>query len=387
MSGAWGSRVSLAQRLAAQPSPPPPPPRVRQPDGSISAPVPLSLSDNLTVVLSLLLLSSDLSQIALLPASASASDRAIDGFHAPSELLLQGETLTDAASLLHARLTGRPADSSSTRVASVEHYPTLRQQWLRYTCVVVADVAAEAQLVEAASWFPLTAVLDGGVKLASAGDLARVLQSITEAQSQRAQRNIPLSLGIAANTQTLPASPSVGHLAVSLLFTSGCRILLSSSTPHSLPSTHCDKGETLTFTAHRFTRALLGLPHARPSVLALHHQAHGSQYGVHVVCHVAVDATSVVEREADESCSELVEGGGDTERTLRSYTRLRWFTQGEVEERRREDAMDTLAYECCQLAFSRMQATDTAGAQLGVPALHVEAADSNQQQPALPQAA
>ena len=191
MSGAWGNRISLAQRLAAQLTPPPQS-RVRQPDGSLSAPVILSLTDNLTVVLSLVLLSSDFSRIALLAATAdSTSDRTTDGFHVPSELLLDGETVEYIASMLHVRLTGRPIDGSKVRVACVEHYPTLRQQWLRYTCIAVADTADEAAVVDGARWFPLNAVMDDRVKLASTGGLFRLLQSITQAQTHRRQNGIP----------------------------------------------------------------------------------------------------------------------------------------------------------------------------------------------------
>ena len=384
MSGAWGSRVSLAQRLAAQPAPPPPQPRLRQIDGSISAPVALSLTDNLTVVVSLILLSSDLSHIALLSATSdSTSDRAADGFHTPSELLLDEETLEDVASLLHMRITGQPADNSMVRVACVEHYPTLRQQWLRYTCIAMSDTVDPARIVDGARWFPLTDVMEGGVKLATAGDLVRVLHSVTEAHTHERPNSIPLAPTLSTSRQQLPASPPLCHLAVTLLFTIGRRILLCSSQPHQLPSTHCDKGETLTFTAHRFARALLGLTQSHPTILALYHQSHAAKHAVNVVCHVAVDSAAVVEREANETCSELVECGEETERALRSYMRLRWYSHNEVDQQRRAGETDAFTYGCCQLAFARMLAMDRTGlvrVDLGVPALHVETAEQQQQQ-------
>ena len=391
MSGAWGSRVSLAQRLAAHPTPPPPPTRVRHPDGSLSEPVPLSLTDNLTVVLSLLLLSSDLSRIALLPAAADSSvDAAADGFHAPSELLLDLETVEGVAGLLLARLTERPAGSPTVRVACVEHYPTLRQQWLRYTCIAVSEVADETRIVEGVRWFPLTEVMTGQVKLASNGDLSRVLQSVTARHTLERENSIPLTLSLPATTAPQLPSPPACHLRVSVLFTHNGRLLLSSSFPRSLPSTHCDKGETLTFTAHRFARALLGLPHSQPTILALQHQSHAAQHAVQVVCHVPVQPATAVERAADESCSELVEGGEEMGQPLRSYMRLRWYAADEVDQQRDAGGMDAFTYACCQLAFSRMSATessDTVRQSLGVPALHVEAADGDLQQRVQTQAA
>ena len=375
MSGAWGSRVSLAQRLAAQPAPPPPPTHVRQPDGSITAPTSLALGDNLTVVLSLLLLSHDLTRIALLPAAANE-----DGWHCPSELLQDDDTLEVVSGILLRRLTGRAADGSGVRVACVEHYPTLRQQWLRYTCVAVVDAADEAQLADGVCWHTLSEVVEGQVQLANSGDLTRVLQSVSGASTLQQEHNIPLTLTLSSDQQhslTLPPA----HLHVSVLYSVSNRVLLTPSAHHRLPSTHCDKGETLTFTVHRFTRALLGLPQTQPTVLALQHQSRSSQHSLHVVCHVAVDGAGAGDRAGSEGCNELVEGS-DSGSELRSYMRLRWYGEDEVSELWLAGEMDAFTYACCQLAFSRMVLTcsrDTTRVKLGVPAMHVEAADADQQ--------
>ena len=389
MSGAWGSRVSLAQRLAAQPAPPPLPTYTRQPDGSITAPIPLSLTDNLTIVLSLLLLSHDHTRLALLPTAANAaSEGTADGWHAPSELLQDDETVQAVAGLLLGRLVGPVGGGGEVRVACVEHYPTLRQQWLRYTCVAVMDTADdEAQIVEGARWFTLSDVMDGQVNLASSGDLSRVLQSVTGAYTQQTHNNIPLTLTLPTDhQQQVPPTPSsqLFHLRVTVLYTTANRILLTPTSHHRLPHTHVDKGETLTFTVHRFTRALLGLPRTNPTVLALRHHSHSApQHGLEVVAHVALGEGSG-DREGSEGCDEVVEGGDVGGRQLRSYMRLRWYGEAEVSEQWFAGEMDPFTYACCQLAFSRMSQPDNdsgaaARSKLGVPAIHVEAADADQQ--------
>ena len=221
------------------------------------------------------------------------------------------------------------------------------------------DAADEAQLADGVCWFALSDVTERQLQLTESGDVTRVLQSVIGASTLQQTHNMPLSVPL--STEQKPSTtPPPAHLYVSVLYTAGNRVLLTPSSHHRLPSTHCDKGETLTFTVHRFARALLGLPHTQPTVLALQHQSRGSRHSLHVVCHVAVDGAGASERSGSESGDELVESGSDSGsgsgNELRSYMRFRWYGEHEVSELCLASGMNAMTYACCQLAFSRMVA-------------------------------
>ena len=249
----------------------------------------------------------------------------------------------------------------------VEHFPSLHSQWMRWTLIATESPPTPdippPQHSTLTRWASIDAVRSGDELIDGRVDLLRILDTLLP--------SLPPSSVPFSPYPTIPQIPD--HLRVILLLTSHRHLLLllphtspthppipPSHSPLTLPSTHCDRGETLTFTAHRFARALLGLTRVHPSLIRV--EWGGVQGGgVGTWWHAGVEGGG---QEGEEEEWE-VEGGGEG-KVWRSYERARWVAYEEVERLWRAGQVREDVWTACQLISTAEQ-----GATVGVPTVHV----------------
>ena len=274
-------------------------------------------------------------------------------------------------------------------LASVEHIPTLHSQWLRWTfAAIVADDAAEiaerggappASPTPSASSAPTrwAAVADirqhAEAALIDAFDLARVLDAVMERRKDSAAVLFHVGFSLAPS----PRLASCAHLRVSLLLTHGPRVLLLTLPSLALPSTHCDRGETLTFSTQRFARALLGLTQLRPSIVCLAHftQPTSHALAVDAVFHTAVENAST---DAAHTGEWEVDGAEKAGRAMRSYARCGWYGRTQLERARADAKLEEAMWELCdRVLLAVEQGTPVSG----VVAQHVQVGQGDDRYP------
>ena len=213
-------------------------------------------------------------------------------------------------------------------------------------------------------WASIDALRKGEDEIEGRMDLLRILDAVLPSHPPR---SVPFSLS--------PISEPCAHLRVTLLLTSHRHLLLlkspsspsppSSTSPSplfSLPSTHCDRGETLTFAVQRFARALLGLSHLQPCLIRVGWGGVEEAGAVETWWHAGVEGSR---REGEEGAWE-VEGGRDGQ-VWRSYERARWVPFEEVEAMYTAGQVSAEVRSACQLL-----AEAEPGSTIGVPAVHVQ---------------
>jgi ADP-ribose pyrophosphatase YjhB (NUDIX family) len=220
-------------------------------DGSKHVPAAVQFNHNTTLIIALFITNTDNSgnsELLLVPDEDDA-----EKYYLPAASLQSNQTLSEAAQKLVQTEISDEAKVELLSLISIEHYPSLKNNWFRYTIQAKLINSSPSSENRKYRYFPLKSVAENQVALSNS-DIIRAVESFTASKHSSLPRSIE-NIVFPYNTVDLiirSASNSSTNNSFSVL-------LVKHNNLWQFPITYVDKGESIQFTAQRLLRALFGL--------------------------------------------------------------------------------------------------------------------------------